>query len=153
MKKYRIAAIPTKYADVLFRSRLEARWAAFFDLQAWKWEYEPVELNGWIPDFWLEIPCGHSECCGNHELYIEVKPFTMPGDFCDYGEWAGHPVTKIEPYEFPSPAMFGVSPEHTRWQMSHGAGGGMEDILQWAKNWELCWKTAGNMTQWRPAFA
>ena len=31
---------PTTYADVKFRSRLEARWAAFFDLAGWRWEYE-----------------------------------------------------------------------------------------------------------------
>ena len=46
-------AIPTKYAGVQFRSRLEARWAAFFDLIGWKWEYEPFDLDGYIPDFLL----------------------------------------------------------------------------------------------------
>jgi len=30
-----IAAIPTLYKDVQFRSRLEAKWAAFFDLLGW----------------------------------------------------------------------------------------------------------------------
>lgn len=29
------AAIPTTYADVQMRSRLEAKWAAFFDLCGW----------------------------------------------------------------------------------------------------------------------
>ena len=32
---YTIKAIPTTYAGVRFRSRLEARWAAFFDLCGW----------------------------------------------------------------------------------------------------------------------
>ena len=31
----KIAAIPTTYSGVVFRSRLEARWAAFFDLCGW----------------------------------------------------------------------------------------------------------------------
>lgn len=43
--------IPTKYKNIQFRSRLEAKWAAFFDLLGWSWEYEPFDLNGWIPDF------------------------------------------------------------------------------------------------------
>lgn len=52
---------PTRYNGVEFRSRLEARWAAFFDILGWEWRYEPVDLEGWTPDFWLAIPCGHSE--------------------------------------------------------------------------------------------
>jgi hypothetical protein len=35
--------IVTEYAGARFRSRLEARWAAFFDLCGWRWEYEPPE--------------------------------------------------------------------------------------------------------------
>ncbi|MEA2669684.1 MAG: hypothetical protein QOJ33_2618, partial [Chloroflexota bacterium] len=30
-------AIPTTYDGVNFRSRLEAKWAAFFDLLGWRW--------------------------------------------------------------------------------------------------------------------
>ncbi|HYE98510.1 MAG TPA: hypothetical protein VEJ18_06335 [Planctomycetota bacterium] len=44
-------AIPTVYAGVQFRSRLEARWAAYFDLWGVRWQYEPLDLNGYIPDF------------------------------------------------------------------------------------------------------
>ena len=61
-----IAAIPTLYKDVQFRSRLEAKWAAFFDLLGWPWDYEPFDLNGYIPDFILHL----------HEpVLVEVKPF------------------------------------------------------------------------------
>ena len=35
-----IEAIPTKYNNYLFRSRLEARWAVFFDAAKIKYEYE-----------------------------------------------------------------------------------------------------------------
>jgi hypothetical protein len=65
-----IPAIPTQYAGVNFRSRLEARWASFFDLCGWKWEYEPLDLNGWIPDFIL---------LGNpRPVLVEVKPYLHP---------------------------------------------------------------------------
>jgi hypothetical protein len=62
-----IAAIPTKYKHVQFRSRLEARWAAFFDLAGWEWHYEPIDLNGWIPDFVLMGKNGN-------KIFVEVKP-------------------------------------------------------------------------------
>jgi hypothetical protein len=60
-------AIPTKYSDVQFRSRLEARWAIFFDLLGWNWEYEPFDLPGWIPDFVIR---GHE----GEMILVEVKP-------------------------------------------------------------------------------
>lgn len=62
-----IHAIPTLYAGVRFRSRLEARWAAFFEHVGWQWEYEPFDYAGYIPDFVIlgEIP-----------LLVDVKPAT-----------------------------------------------------------------------------
>src|SRR5271166_5656694 len=50
------AAIPTIYQGIRFRSRLEAKWACFFTTMGWHWEYEPLDLPGWIPDFAVEIP-------------------------------------------------------------------------------------------------
>lgn len=60
-----IKAHPTLYAGVTFRSRLEATWAAFFDLSGIRWDYEPIDLEGWVPDFvlWVASP-----------VYVEVKP-------------------------------------------------------------------------------
>lgn len=63
---YNIKAIPTIYNHVQFRSRLEARWAAFFDLAGIKWEYEPFDLEGWAPDFKV--------ISGNVVALAEVKP-------------------------------------------------------------------------------
>lgn len=71
--KYSIKAIPTKYGGVIFRSRLEARWAAFFDLVGWKWQYEPFDLDGWAPDFRLSFPSGR-------DALIEVKPVASGAD-------------------------------------------------------------------------
>lgn len=52
-----IKSIETVYNGYRFRSRLEARWAIFFDTAGIKYEYE---YNGWnlhgtwyLPDFWL----------------------------------------------------------------------------------------------------
>jgi hypothetical protein len=68
-----MAAIPTTYRGVNFRSRLEARWAVFFDALGWDWQYEPVDLNGWIPDFFIPTKSGIN-------LAIEVKPIFFHDD-------------------------------------------------------------------------
>lgn len=67
--EYKIKAIPTEVNGVTFRSRLEARWAAFFDHINIPWTYEPYDLNGWIPDFLLSGP---------QSVLVEVKPFAGP---------------------------------------------------------------------------
>lgn len=52
-----IKAIETKYNGFRFRSRLEARWAIFFDMIGLKYEYEVegFEMNGvcYLPDFYI----------------------------------------------------------------------------------------------------
>ena len=65
MSGYTIAAIPTLYRGRMYRSRLEARWAAFFDRLGWSYEYEPFDLGPWSPDFLLTSPM---------EVLVEVKP-------------------------------------------------------------------------------
>jgi hypothetical protein len=69
--RYDIEAIPTTYRGVRFRSQLEARWAAFFDVVGWKYKYEPFALGNWIPDFTL---------CDVHgdAILVEVKPIKKP---------------------------------------------------------------------------
>lgn len=58
----RIAAKPTIYRGVRFRSRLEARWAVFFDAIGREWIYEPsfpeLASIGYQPDFLLEDHLG-----------------------------------------------------------------------------------------------
>jgi hypothetical protein len=65
---YTVKAIPTMYRWRLYRSRLEAKWAAFFDALKWTHEYEPLDLNGWSPDFLISED--ESRC------WAEVKPIT-----------------------------------------------------------------------------
>lgn len=73
-----IKAIETEYKGYRFRSRLEARWAVFFDELKLKWEYEPqgfVLSDGarYLPDFRVKTPQG-SNC------WYEVKPAGVTGD-------------------------------------------------------------------------
>jgi hypothetical protein len=65
--------IPTLYRNRWYRSRLEARWSAMFDLLEWQHEYEPYDLPGWCPDFLLTA--------GRHENLVEIKPFTTLEQF------------------------------------------------------------------------
>jgi hypothetical protein len=71
MVEYTIAAIPTIYKGVKYRSRLEARWAAFFDLLGFEFEYEPFDLGPWSPDFLLKKGDGSIP-----DILVEVKPIT-----------------------------------------------------------------------------
>ena len=58
-----IKAIETRYKGYNFRSRLEARWAVFFDALGIAWEYEPegFELpdgTRYLPDFKVTVSDG-----------------------------------------------------------------------------------------------
>lgn len=59
---------PTIYRGTRYRSRLEARWAVFFDTLQIPAQYEPTPVRlpsgVYIPDFWLPT----------NLLYIECKP-------------------------------------------------------------------------------
>lgn len=66
-----VTPIETEYKGYRFRSRLEARWAVFFDELGIKYEYEPegydLGEHGWyLPDFWLPTFDGG--------MFCEVKP-------------------------------------------------------------------------------
>lgn len=68
-----IKAIETIYNGYRFRSRLEARWAVFFDTLQVRWQYEPEGFKlpsgaGYLPDFYLP----------DLDLWIEIKPGDAP---------------------------------------------------------------------------
>ena len=75
----------THYKGYRFRSRLEARWAVFFDKCDIKYDYEPegFELsNGesYLPDFFLP----------EYNIFVEVKPsnknfISHEGDYVSFG--------------------------------------------------------------------
>ena len=73
-----LKAIPTAYNGYSFRSRLEARWAVYFDTIGLKWEYEVegYELSDgrrYLPDFVITTVDGD-------KYYCEVKPGNSNGD-------------------------------------------------------------------------
>lgn len=64
-------AIETVYKGCRFRSRLEARWAVFFDALGIEWRYEEqgYEVDGhrYLPDFWLPACKAWAEVKGDPE--------------------------------------------------------------------------------------
>lgn len=70
-----IKAIETVYKGYRFRSRLEARWAVFFDALGIEWEYEKegFESKGirYLPDFWLPSVSLRG---GRPGVWVEIKP-------------------------------------------------------------------------------
>lgn len=62
-----IKPIETQYKGYRFRSRLEARWAVFFDSLDVEWEYEKegfdLGTERYLPDFWLPT----------QNVWIEIK--------------------------------------------------------------------------------
>lgn len=72
---HKIRALDTTYNRVRFRSRLEARWAVYFDALGIAWQYEPqgyelADGSCYLPDFFLS----------QVRMFAEVKPgaFTAP---------------------------------------------------------------------------
>lgn len=92
-----LKAIETEYRGYRFRSRLEARWAVFFDACGVKWEYEPEGYklpNGqfYLPDFLLhDVTFNHMRYSEGNDLYVEVK-----------GKMTAEDAEKIKGFAFPS---------------------------------------------------
>lgn len=88
-----IKAIETEYHGYRFRSRLEARWAVFFDSLQVEWLYEfnafETTVGNYLPDFllpksrpaWWPLYPGEPEerMTASDGVYMEVKP-THPTD-------------------------------------------------------------------------
>lgn len=89
-----IKPIETIYNGYRFRSRLEARWAVFFDTGKIKYEYEPegfeTEAGRYLPDFYLP----------ELDTYVEVKRDTPEGrrdvfEKCEKSIVWGGPIKQI----------------------------------------------------------
>lgn len=71
-RKYNFTVVRQKYNGIQFRSRLEARWAVWFDAMGIPYVYEPEGVCLWggggvyLPDYYL--PRHHGG------VYAEVKP-------------------------------------------------------------------------------
>lgn len=80
-----IKPIETLYKGYRFRSRLEARWAVFFDALKLKWYYEMegyVLPSGeyYLPDFYFPENGFHPEGWHRPNCYVEIKPPMVEGD-------------------------------------------------------------------------
>lgn len=79
--------IETRYKGYRFRSRLEARWAVFFDSLGLDWEYEPegfdLDAGYYLPDFKVIYP-------GRWEDERHTEWFEVKGDLTQVtqNEWA-----------------------------------------------------------------
>ncbi|MCR5942646.1 hypothetical protein FG152_17740 [Ochrobactrum sp. XJ1] len=135
------------YDGLVFKTTLEARWAAFFDLAKWDWDVNPVPVGDWVPDFRVSIPCGHSECSGSHDLLVSILPVANIDD-------AGNHPALLQRYEIEGPgsehhkgidagAVFGINPHVSRFEFAHGAGSGVDDVPMWVENANALWEQAG----------
>jgi hypothetical protein len=131
---YVFDAKETVWNEIKFRSRLEATWAAFFSecFGPHSWEYEPLDLKGWTPDFVLHL----------HEpVFVEIKPLLGGPDRWDRGiirSFQQHCAialnedtramlcgSSIVPGFVPRGEAFGV------WEigLGRGKGAGVEDVI------------------------
>lgn len=119
-----VASIETRYAGCRFRSRLEARWARFFDHLQIRWQYEPqgivapdrLNLDGggeaaYLPDFWLP----------DLGMWAEAKGLWSPDEARRFLSAAAHlsehgadvlllpPIPRVDGEKFPSLAVFHYS--------------------------------------------
>ncbi len=111
--------INTQYKGYLFRSRLEARWAVFFDALGIEWEYEPegYELQDgtrYLPDFLLKTrePC-----------WIEIKgqirsseDITKLQNLCEQTQMRGFLICRTPGDEVVH--MMHPTEESLRWRLS-----------------------------------
>jgi hypothetical protein len=103
-----IRPIETLYKGYRFRSRLEARWAVFFDAAGIEWKYEPqgfqkIEGEGedrvvcnYLPDFYLPRSDVWAEVKGSDELLardIDRLAYMLDGDSALPGVNDSYPLT------------------------------------------------------------
>lgn len=95
-----IRVLPTVYAGKRFRSRLEAKWAFFFDQLQIAWEYEPdgfqlQDGTRYLPDFYLPK--------FSRGVYVEIKP-------------EGDPFLKARKFALEAPRPIWLCDGEPRWR-------------------------------------
>lgn len=90
--------IPTKYRGVTYRSRVEARWAVFFEAMGWAatYEQEGLDLDGvwYLPDFWLPALGVYAEIKADAPTQEEAEKCQRLADASSRTVWllAGSPT-------------------------------------------------------------
>jgi len=154
----KIKAIETKYKGYKFRSRLEARWAVFFDALGVEWDYEPEGYDlgsaGWyLPDFylpesniWVEVkpkPLNEKErekafflCSLTGDPVIHLGAIPDPdkvkgvGVFCDVNHYVGADI-KGYSQEFFASDLIDFYLEKTEINSTASSDGILRDALKW----------------------
>lgn len=153
-------AIETAWRGYRFRSRLEARWAVFFEAMGWQWEFEPEGFEAetgerYLPDFlvrlspssavWLEVKPGdyvERVLSGAPDEVRDLRRMlaTMPGVLILTGppEWRGYlnAITLAERAGLCKPLG-----DHSEEMQVLGVKG---------RTWSELWATNGRMHNWEP---
>lgn len=142
------AAIPTTYRGIQMRSRLEAKWAAYFDLRGdTKWEYEPIDLDGWIPDFTVKIPVYPLPVLGEVKPIYSIESFIHTADSLKMLR-ACRNIAPTLHNTFGGVLLLGVSPEYT-WLFLAGTKTGWHQLPGPNKRLQQRWREAGSRVQWK----
>lgn len=145
-----IQSIDTEYDGHKFRSRLEARWAVFFNEFGIKYEYEPkgFEYKGerYLPDFWLP----------EQHVWFEVKRNIEITD----GEAANRDDESV--YEnaiakarwladdsYAAVVAFGNPYERGMVVLAHDMGETSGGPSEWVGDWDICGYCHKPTLHWR----
>jgi hypothetical protein len=107
-----IKPIETEYNGYKFRSRLEARWAVFFDAIGAEYEYEPEgyklpDGTQYLPDFLLKNVRGR----GSKNIFVEIKGVLTENDLRKIEQFCGY-QNEFGPDGYPI-IIFGQIPDCT----------------------------------------
>ena len=132
-------------------TNFEKRWAWFFTLVGWQWEYWPKKhpFRKVRPDFRVAVPC--RVCPGTHTLEIFLRRgVTCAEDFSSV--WGLLQSLRRDAnigLDSPTqPAVFGNNPAITLLDTVHGGGKyGVLEIGVWLPDdWKAMWKAARALT-------
>jgi hypothetical protein len=156
--------IPTTFDGVRYRSRHEAMWAATFKALGLRAEYEPCDLDGYLPDFDLRFD--------KRPLLIEIKPaeedFELAKSKIECSGWTGEAAILVSAETRTVGIMFDgevwdtavfafclachrptIIQECGDWTCRNCNGGPRD--LWWAWDARAEWVAAKNLAQWRAA--
>lgn len=130
-----IKAIQTVYGGHKFRSRLEARWAVFFDQLGVSYEYEPEgfelpEAGRYLPDFYLPTQRYWIEVKGTYPTDTERRKVALLSEFTQHMAVIFWGKVEVEPFYF-------YSPMDDRWREDTSWGGSVYCPTGWDTRFHL----------------
>lgn len=159
------SGIRTEYGGLTFRSRHEASFAVLWDRLGLKWEYEPCDLAGYLPDFDLlfekrpllievkadrsEIPAakrkiGRSGWTGDIAIVLHAESRFIGEFYEEEIGWCRAVLTFCLACKKPT-----IVAEDGRWRCRNCLADNRK--LWWAYSAQEEWRMAKEITQWRAA--